>query len=129
MPADTIHLCGLKAATRVGVPEEERARPQTVEFHLILEPLRGLAGLGDSLAATVDYAAVAEQVTALAVRGERRLIETLAEEAADLLLAGWPLRAVEVEVRKFILPHCHHVAVRLRKEAATALPTHAAIAG
>lgn len=116
MTDDAIILAGLQATTRIGVPEAERVRPQVVEFHLTLWPARGCGGLGDDLAATIDYAAVAEQVQALAARGERRLLETLVEETIELLLRSWPLRAVEVEARKFILPHCQYVAVRMGRE-------------
>lgn len=117
MTDDAIHIAGLKAATRLGVPEVERARSQVVEFDLTLLPKRGCGALGDELAATIDYAAVVEQVLALAARGERRLLETLVEETIELLLTSWPLGAVEVEARKFILPYCQHVAVRMRREA------------
>jgi dihydroneopterin aldolase len=44
------------------------------------------------------------------------LIETLAEEIAGELLTRFALRAVEVELRKFILPDTAHVAIRLRRE-------------
>jgi dihydroneopterin aldolase len=44
------------------------------------------------------------------------LIETLAEEIAGLLLERFPLRAVEVELRKFILTDTAYVAVRIRRE-------------
>ena len=45
----------------------------------------------------------------------RALIETLAEEIAAELLARFPLQAVELELRKFILPDTAFVAVRIRR--------------
>jgi len=116
MPTDTITLSGLRVTSWVGVPTEERAHPQSLEITVVLTPIRGLAGLGDLVEHTTDYAVVARQIQEIATAQKRRLIETLAEDIADTLLAAHPLRHIEVEVRKFILPHCHHVAVRLSKE-------------
>lgn len=118
MPTDSITLSGLRITSWIGVPAEERAHPQALEATVIMTPVRGLAGLGDLIEHTIDYAVVARQVQEVAVAQKRRLIETLAEEIADVLLAAHPLHHVTVEVRKFILPHCGHVAVRLSKERA-----------
>lgn len=116
MPADDlIRISGLKTAAWVGVPEEERAHPQALELELELEPKRPLAGLGDDLGRTVNYYEAACLAREVALARPRQLIETLAEDVADALLARFPLRRVTVEVRKFILPHCGHVAVRVGK--------------
>jgi len=115
MPTDSITLAGLKITSWVGVPPAERAHPQSLEVTVEMVPARGLSGLGDLIENTIDYAVIAQQVQEVAVAQKRRLIETLAEEIADVLLAAHPLRQVTVEVRKFILPHCHHTAVRIRK--------------
>lgn len=118
MPTDTITLSGLKVTSWIGVPAEERDHPQSLEITVDLTPARGLAGLGDRIEHTIDYAVVARQIQEVAVNQKRRLIETLAEEIADVLLASHALHHVAVEVRKFILPHCGHVSVRLSKERA-----------
>ena len=115
MLADTIHLSGLKVPAWIGVPAEERAHPQSLVISLELTPTRGLSGLGDDLSQTIDYVAVAERVRAVALAQKRRLLETLAEETAEALLSEHPIRRVTVEVRKFILPHCDHVAVRVTR--------------
>jgi dihydroneopterin aldolase len=102
--------------TRIGVPAEERKSPQSVEAFLQMSPSRGhLRDLDDAIESTIDYYRVSERVRQLAASGERQLIETLAEEIADLLLTDFPVRAVTVEIRKFILPDTQHVAVTLSK--------------
>ena len=116
MPQDSIHLERLKIATWVGVPTEERAAPQSLEVSLDLFPRLGLSGLGDHLTNTVDYWKVAERVREIALASKRRLIETLADDIATALLENEALSAVSVEVRKFIVPHCDHVAVRLHRQ-------------
>src|SRR6266853_1783154 len=81
-----------------------------------LEVERGFRELGDDLRNTVDYFAVCQAVKALAGARPRRLIETLAEEIAAAVLRDFAVAAVEVELRKFILPDTAFVAVKLRRE-------------
>jgi dihydroneopterin aldolase len=113
---DRILIEGLELSSFIGVPEEERARAQRLTAHLVLEPIRGLSGLGDSLENTVDYFGVCECVKALSLAHPRRLLETLAEHIATALLKRFPIQAVRVEVRKYILPDTAYVAVRISRE-------------
>jgi dihydroneopterin aldolase len=80
-----------------------------------MESERDFSELGDDLGNTVDYAAVCEAVKTCAETGERDLLETLAGEIAERVLGEFAVRAVEVELRKFILPDTRYVAVRLRR--------------
>ncbi len=114
-PADSIIIRGLRAPTWIGVPTEERAVPQSVEFDLELVPESPLKELGDDLAGTVDYFQVCQLVRAVALEKKRRLIETLAEEVAAAVLERHLVARVTVEVRKFIIPDCQSVAVRLTR--------------
>jgi len=112
---DAIIIRQLELRVRIGVPAAERRAPQRITLSLRLTPARPLAALGDDLANTVDYAAVCQAVRLEAESKPRKLIETLAEEIATLLLRDFPLRAVDVEVRKYILPGTEFVAVSLRR--------------
>jgi FolB domain-containing protein len=112
---DCIHIEQLELTAYIGVPNAERATPQRLTVNLTLEPGRGFDRLDDDLAKTVDYFAVCEAVKALADARPRKLIETLADEIAALVLARFAVRTVEVELRKFILPDTAHVAVRLSR--------------
>jgi 7,8-dihydroneopterin aldolase/epimerase/oxygenase len=113
---DQILVSQLTIASFIGATDEEQERPQRLRVSLVLEPVAGFAGLNDELARTVDYYTASRAVKALAAQGKRRLIETLAEDIAQLLLMDYSLAAVEVEVRKFILPDTEYVAVRIRRE-------------
>ena len=115
MSDDSILLSGLKVAAWIGVPAEERAEPQVLSISVEMVPARALPDLGDSLEHTVDYALVAAEVRRLAASQKRRLLETLAEDLAVALLERFPLRRVSVEVRKFVLPHCEFVAVKITR--------------
>ena len=112
-PADRIRIEGLRLSTRIGVSDEERAEWQSVSAHLSLTPKHNFSNSGDSITKTVDYDTVAREVRSLAALRPRNLIETLATEIADHLLANFPLSTVEVEIRKFILPDCDYVAVQI----------------
>jgi len=113
---DCIIVSQLEVMARVGVPPAERGAAQRLTVSLRMEPERGLAGLEDHLGNTIDYAAVCDAVRREAEAKPRHLIETVAEEIALLLLGRYPLHAVEVEVRKYILPKTEYVAVRVRRE-------------
>ena len=116
MPDDSICIHGLSASTRIGVPPEERALPQRVKFTVRLWPQAGLEGLGDEFSRTVDYDAASRLLRETAATGERRLLESLAEDSARVLLERFPLRKVRVEVLKFILPDTEAVSVCITRE-------------
>lgn len=121
MTRDAIVIDGLEISARIGVPEAERAAgPQRLTATLLLHPRRGFSELEDRIENAVDYAAVCVAVKTLAASGERHLLETLAEEITAMLLRDFPLAAVEIEVRKFILPDTNFVAARIRREAESA---------
>ena len=115
---DRILIESLELSAFIGVPDEERAAAQRLTVSLVLEPLRDFRALEDRIENAVDYFTVCEFVKTLSLAHPRRLIETLAEDIATELLARFPLRALEVELRKFILPDTQFVAVRIRREQA-----------
>ncbi len=112
---DTIEIHGLQTATRIGVPEQERSRWQTLEIDLTLVPKVSLTQLNDDLKRTIDYEAVCLRVRDLAAERPRQLIETLAEEIAVDLLERFALASVSIKVRKFIIPGAEWVAVQLQR--------------
>ncbi len=117
MPRDSIRIHRLRAPTRVGVPDAERAAPQVVELCIELAPQRGFHLLADQISEAVDYYAVSRAALKVAADGERKLIETLAEDIATSLLGQFALAEIGVEVRKFILPETEYVSVRVQRGA------------
>ena len=112
---DRILIDSLELSSHIGVPDEERAEAQRLVANLVLEPLSGFRELGDKIENTVDYVAVSVCVKTVSITRPRRLIETLAEDICAELLTRFPLAAVEVELRKFILPDTRFVAVAIRR--------------
>ena len=112
---DEIEIRRLAVGVIIGVPEEERAAPQTVWLTVRMRPSQGFRGLRDTISNTVDYYEVSRGLAALAAARPRHLIETLATEIAEYLLAGYPLSSVDVEVEKRILPDADAVIVRITR--------------
>lgn len=83
----------------LGVSRAERAmrRPALIDVVLRLDLRR--AGRSDRLADTIDYARLHAAIEEVA-RAEHRLVESLAEGIASRLLAGFPIQACTVTVRK-----------------------------
>jgi FolB domain-containing protein len=113
---DVILIEDLAVHYRVGVPEEERARPQRLLISVAMEHDVTRAAATDDLAATLDYYAVSRRLLRLGEGRSWRLIETVAVEIADLIRTEFGARRVTVEVKKFILPGARHVAVRGTRE-------------
>lgn len=111
-----IAIQGLELMAHVGVPDEERAVAQRlladIRFCSSLQPV----SLDDDITRTVDYFAVSERVSELSVKQSRKLIETLADEIAEMLLREFGLRWIEVTIRKFILSNTEWVSVSNRRE-------------
>jgi len=113
--SDRIHIKGLRVVTRVGVPEEERALPQSVSVNAAITLRRSFKGFGDRIEDTLDYDRVSRRLREVAADGERRLIETLAEELAAAVVAFDGVCAVTLEVEKFILADCDRVSVEITR--------------
>ena len=114
--SDLIRLVDLEVMARIGVPEAERAEPQrlAITLELAIQSLADAART-DDLALTVDYARVALRVKGVAEEKPRRLIETLAEELAAMVLNEFAVAKVTVEVKKFVLPETRYVTVRIER--------------
>jgi FolB domain-containing protein len=113
---DKITLCDLEVSCRVGVPEDERARPQRLLLTVEMECDSRAAAATDDISRTVDYYRVSRRLISMTSEGSWKLIETLAGDVARLVLAEFAVDAVSVEVKKFILPETRHVSVKIRRE-------------
>lgn len=106
----------LAVTARVGITEVERQESQQLLINVIITPSKAFTELADDITRTVDYYEVSRRIIHLAGDRPRKLIETLAVEIVDLVLAEFAANRVEVEVRKFILPDTEYVAVRYARD-------------
>ena len=102
---DKIFLCGMTFAAAHGVlPHEKEMRQRFVVDAELLLDLHA-AGVHDSLAETVNYAEVYE-IVRKTIEGEtKKLIESLAEDIADRVLAAFSMiRSARITVHKPAAP-------------------------
>ena len=99
-PTDRIALRALRVPCVVGVHDWERAAPRDLLVDLTLSIDLSEAGRADDLARTVDYDDLAARVRASAASRARRLVETVAEDVADVCLAAPRVASVAVTVHK-----------------------------
>lgn len=110
---DSILIDELEVFFRIGVPDEERAGPQRLLITVEMEVDTASAAKSDDITKTVDYFQVSNRIKELGQGREWRLIETLAEDIAQLVLEYGLVDRAQVEVSKFILPDTRRVAVRI----------------
>ncbi len=98
---DRVFVSGLELYCIIGVNDWERQVLQKVRIDLEMEADCRTAGASDSLAAALDYRAVAKHVQSLVEGSTYRLVEALAERLAAEILAHFPaVSAVTVRVAK-----------------------------
>jgi 7,8-dihydroneopterin aldolase/epimerase/oxygenase len=110
-----ISLVDLEVFYRVGVPDAERAQPQRLLLTIEMESDFFAAAKSDSIADTIDYFAVTQRLLKFGDGKSWKLIEKLAADIADTILAEFKPADVVVEVKKFIIPQARHVSVALTK--------------
>ena len=129
---DRILIEGLAVETVVGVFDWERRVRQSlvvdVELRCDLRP----AGASDRLAATVDYKALSDRIRRHLEASRYRLVETLAESAAELCLADERVQVAVVTVHKSgALRHARDVAITVERARGepSGRPPHTALVG
>ena len=110
-----ISIVDLEVSYHVGVPDAERGQPQRLLLTIELETDFSAAARSDGIADTIDYFAVTRRLLGFGKGREWKLIEKVAADIADMVLAEFNPQAVTVEVKKFIIPQARHVAVTLTK--------------
>ncbi len=112
----TISLVDLEVAYCVGVPEEERAKPQRLLLTVEMDYDFSAAARSDAISDTINYYSVAQDLLALGDGRSWKLLESLAAEIAERILMRFRAESVRVEVKKFIIPQAKYVAVRLERK-------------
>jgi FolB domain-containing protein len=107
-----IEIQELEVKGRIGVPENERENPQRLLVSLRFQIGTAFAALNDELEKTVDYAGVAAEVEKIVETSKAHLIEKLVSDIGDALMARFRMQRLEIELRKFILPHARCVCVK-----------------
>lgn len=99
-PGDRVSLLGMILRATIGITPAERKKPRDLEADVRLALDLRAAGRSDDLADTVDYAALAERLRAVAAASRFRLLEALAEALAAEALRDPRVAEAEVALRK-----------------------------
>jgi FolB domain-containing protein len=110
-----ISIVDLEVFCHVGVTEEERAEAQRLLITVDLDFDFSIASVSDRLERTIDYFQVAQELLKFGERRNWKLLEKLAADTADLVLAKFKPQAVTVEVKKFVIPQAKFVSVSLTR--------------
>jgi len=110
---DVVKIRGLEIPTFIGVPDDERREKQVLKVNLDMVPKLSFHSLDDEIEGGVDYYQVSLRLKEVALERPRKLIETLAEDLANLVLEEFSVISVRVEIEKFILPDADHVGVEV----------------
>ncbi len=98
--ADYIHIRDLAVTCIVGVNPVERTTPQIILLNIRLACDLAAAGASDSLADTIDYKTLKDELQADLVARRYFLIERVARRAADICLGRAGVAGVRVTVDK-----------------------------
>ena len=114
---DTIFLRDLRVETIVGVWDWERKIRQTVSIDLEMATDIRRAAASDSLDDTLNYKLVAKRVQQFVAESSFQLVETLAENIAEVVLSDFDVPWVEVRVNKpGAIRGARDVGVKIRRE-------------
>ena len=115
--SDTVFIHDLQFPAIIGIMDHERLQRQTVSMDIEFTTDISKAAASGNIEDTVSYAEVAERVTELAQNGEYLLVESLAEDSAQLILKSYPaIEQVTIKVAKpDILPNAGAVGVKIER--------------
>jgi dihydroneopterin aldolase len=97
---DRIFLRDLKTETIIGIYDWERKIRQTLAFDFEFPGDIRRAAKSDRIEDTLDYKSVAKRVLAFVEASEYQLVETLAENIAQMILREFDIEWVKITVSK-----------------------------
>jgi len=97
---DIIYLNDLKIDTVIGIYDWERRITQTVCFDLEMAADIRKAAASDSIEDTLDYKSVAKRLISFVGESKFQLVETLAEQVANIILTEFNVPWVRVRLNK-----------------------------
>ncbi|HXJ08059.1 MAG TPA: dihydroneopterin aldolase [Burkholderiales bacterium] len=113
---DAILIRDLRVEALIGIHRRERHAKQTLSIDLDIGVPGTAVFASDKVADTIDYEQVALRIRDLAASGHFRLVETVAERIAGLLIKDFGAPWAKVSVAKIgILPNAKFVGVTIER--------------
>ena len=97
---DTIFLEQVSVQTKLGVPNWERLKPQTIILDIEIGYDLSQSCKSDEIEDTVDYGEVVNRIRATLQENSFKLVEALAEHVCQLILQEFKAKQVKVKVSK-----------------------------
>ena len=97
---DTIFIEGLTAHAVIGAWDWEKHFKRRLVFDIEMGTDVKTAAASDKLIDTVDYQAVSERIVAFTENSEFQLVETLAEEVAQLVIKEFSAPWIKLKLQK-----------------------------
>ncbi len=113
--ADQIIISEFEVNCSVGCTSKERRRRQKIVLDIHLYTPLSKAGETDNITNTIDYQSVIEALKELITSRSFSLIETIAEHAAKMLLAKFPINHAEIRITKRPFKNPKSVAVQISR--------------
>ena len=101
----------LEVYYRIGVTDEERAKPQRLLVTVDMTVDFSIAAVSDRLERTINYQAVADEVLKFGETRSWKLLEKLVTNLAERIMAQYSPEEVTVEAKKFSIPQARYVSV------------------
>ena len=106
-----IRIIDLEVHYRVGVTDQERAKPQRLLVTVDISLDFSAAAVSDRIERTVNYQTVADELLKFGEDRSWRLLEKLVTNLADRIMLQYAPEEVTVEVKKFSIPQARFVSV------------------
>ncbi len=100
MLMDKIKLSELKVETIIGIWEWEKRNPQIVSIDLEMSTAIKAAAKSDSIKDALDYKAISKRIKQYSENNHFELIETLAENLAQIIIEEFKVEWVKLSVSK-----------------------------
>lgn len=113
---DCITICDLELFCNLGVPEEERLKPQRILLTIQIYYAFEKAAKSDEINDAVDYQQIVDDITRFCEGENWKLIETFTSDIAQFILERFNVESVNVEVKKFIIPQTKYISAKLTRK-------------
>ncbi|HJL95578.1 MAG: dihydroneopterin aldolase [Gammaproteobacteria bacterium] len=97
---DKVFINNLEVEAIIGIFDWEREVRQIISINLEMEFDNKIAAKSDDINDALDYKKVGKRVTAYVERSKYKLVESLAEQIAKLVLREFPVSSLTVSVTK-----------------------------
>jgi 7,8-dihydroneopterin aldolase/epimerase/oxygenase len=97
---DTIFLEQVSIQTKLGVPEWERLKPQTILLDIEIGYDLSKSCQSDAIEDTIDYGLVVNRIRETLTENSFKLVEALAEHICQLILKEFKAESVKIKVAK-----------------------------